>query len=783
MLRFTFVSLVVLVFLVASPGCNSSSNSPELGALGADCTSGDGCNSGFCNADLCSECEADGDCGADETCVDDSDGVGYFVCQADALGALGDACTDGAECRSGFCNADLCSECETDADCGANETCVDDTDGVGYFVCQADALGDLGDACTAGTECRSGFCNADLCSECEADADCAGAQTCVDDTGGLGYFVCQGGQGALGDVCAEGGDCASGFCNTDVCSDCEADADCPNAGNCVDDMAGVGYFVCEDGLGDLGDACADGAECSSGFCSADVCSECAADGDCAANEICVDDLAGAGYFICQADDLGALGDVCAAGADCASGYCNNDACSECEGNGDCDVQQECAWDQGAGYASCAGTGDLGDSCNTGDQCVSGYCNGGVCSECEADGDCLGGGACTDDTGQSGYFICTGGLGDACADGAECASGFCNNDICSECLVNGDCDVQQDCNWDPGLDYFTCQGTGDLGDSCDNDGQCADGFCAGGVCSECAADGDCGQTGSCVDDTAGVGWWVCVSGLGEVCNDPAQCGSGFCYNPPGPGPRYCSECAEDVDCGNQQVCVLDQDLGWAICVGDGALGDPCVSPDECIADFCTADVCSGCAVDGDCSGGGTCEDGTQDVGYYYCTGGLGDDCQAGADCASGYCYDPFWPGGMICSECEADGDCAAQQACEYEQGLNYAICVGTGDLGDSCATGAECQSLICNTDICSECLADADCGEGGTCLDDTGDSGYFVCSGGLGDRCQTGADCTSSYCFDMPGPLDPVCSECETDNDCQNGNCQVDWISFYAVCAN
>ncbi|MFH2004966.1 MAG: hypothetical protein ABI333_00135, partial [bacterium] len=312
-----------------------------------------------------------------------------------------------------FCNGDVCSECEGDGDCPGNETCEDDTGGVGYFVCEATTLGALGDACTAGTECQSGFCNGDVCSECEGDGDCPGNETCVDDMGGVGYFVCQGGNlGALGDACTDGAECQSAFCNGDVCSECEGDGDCAGGGTCVDDTGGVGYFVCQGGSGLLGDTCNDGAECVSGYCF---------------------NPPGPGPHIC----------------------------SECEVDGDCSGTMTCNFTAGDAYAVCGGSAALGDACATGADCQSGFCNGSVCSECEGDGDCTGGGTCTDDTGGVGYFVCAGGLGDVCTTGTDCNSGFCydpvwpGDNLCSECEVDGDCTGGQTCDMGWGDDYASC----------------------------------------------------------------------------------------------------------------------------------------------------------------------------------------------------------------------------------------------------------------------------------------------------------------------------------------
>jgi hypothetical protein len=176
-------------------GC---SHNKEGDAIGAACTTHSDC-SGLC---------LDPGGGVDPYCTDTCDAstmpcpTGFdctdlanlgYVCVRANLGGLGDPCTDGAQCASGFCNNDLCSECEGNGDCPGAQTCVDDTAGVGYFVC----LGDLAAICQSGTDCASGFCfnppgpGSHYCSECETNTDCGSTTpTCTWDAVAL-YASCQ----------------------------------------------------------------------------------------------------------------------------------------------------------------------------------------------------------------------------------------------------------------------------------------------------------------------------------------------------------------------------------------------------------------------------------------------------------------------------------------------------------------------------------------------------------------------------------------------------------------
>ena len=346
----TFTILVVFVF----SGCGRKGSSVAKG-LGEVCGDGSECVSEFCKEGVCSECEENTDCPGAQECTENED-LGYYVCLG-GNGELGDPCTDGTVCASGFCKGDVCSLCEENTDCAGAATCEEDTD-LGYFVCTSEEeKSELGEPCTDGTECASGFCKESICSLCEQDNDCAGEMLCEEDPD-LGYYTCQGGDGELGDPCTDGTECASGFCKEEVCSECEEDSDCDGALTC-EENTDLGYYICLGGTGGLGTICTESADCASGYCyetdvGPDLCSECETQDDCPGEQVCRMNL-GETYATCQ--DTGGLGDPCTDGGDCESGYCYerpmvDDVCSECETNTDCPTNQVCVFQAHDGYASC-----------------------------------------------------------------------------------------------------------------------------------------------------------------------------------------------------------------------------------------------------------------------------------------------------------------------------------------------------------------------------------------------------------------------------------------------
>jgi hypothetical protein len=162
------------------------------------------------------------------------------------------------------------------------------------------------------------------------------------------------------------------------------------------------------------------------------------------------------------------------------------------------------------------------------------------------------------------------------------------------------------------------------------------------------------------------------------------------------------------------------------------------------------------------------------------GPLGALCIDDATCESGMCRlvpDSFF-GAKRCVACDAT-TCGAGDVCGIAEPLGPTLgvpmtCVlaGADELGEQCATNAECASGICNGLACSTCNDANPCTAGEACAP-AWEHGPYVCAPGLGLRasgqaCATGGDCASGRCNGGERKA------CEDNRPCFNDtNCPVD----------
>jgi hypothetical protein len=361
---------VVLVAVAAAGACGSDH-------LGFGGIAGGGAAGGSAPA---GSCERDAECGPgflceaqrciDARCLDGAlDGSETDVdCGGDLCApcASGDACREASDCESGVCTDERCTPCVEHAECGEGRFCLDG-------ACTGGK--ELGAICAADDECASGFCPGDdgVCCEsacdggCEAchfiktgldsgacaavvegfdpDAECTdeGAATCGSNGQGCngdaeapGCIVypagtpcraegCLDGQAAPALSCDGEGTCeeiGAVACAPFACdaaglacrASCTLDEDCA-PGNYCDGASCVGHKP-------LGAACAEGSECSSGFCPGEdgVCCDSACEGLCTA---------------CHANYTDGASGTCAAVS--AGMDPQNECLFSCNGSGSCSL--------------------------------------------------------------------------------------------------------------------------------------------------------------------------------------------------------------------------------------------------------------------------------------------------------------------------------------------------------------------------------------------------------------------------------------------------------------
>lgn len=237
----------------------------------------------------------------------------------------------------------------------------------------------------------------------------------------------------------------------------------------------------------------------------------------------------------------------------------------------------------------------------------------------------------------------------------------------------------------------------------------------------ADDCECGE--ACEQDSEGVrtcrrtrGFEEC---FGECCGPAMFCSNQFVKCQPG--------CKTDENCGVDDLCAVDTDLGYGSCVA------PCVveqGSEECFGQCCEPNTFC-------------------DAAYERCSSG----CRSGANClAAQYCGEEF------CRE----------YVCPPEQ-AGFEECFGT-----CCAPGTHCQPLLL---ACQDgCITDDNCRSGEQCI------GYPY------GTCVTSAPCTEerngfttcnwtccppgSYC-EHPDRLDACGTGCQSSRNCESGMSCID----------
>ncbi len=277
-------------------------------------------------------------------------------------------------------------------------------------------------------------------------------------------------------------------------------------------------------------------------------------------------------------------------------------------------------------------------------------------------------------------------GAACAGDEDCASRYCRDVGTQGSICTSPCDpffAASDCASGSyclrlGCDEGACApgspGPLAVGEPCQADTDCQQLLCAdpgtgAAVCMAfCGVDaGQCLGNEACVPLEAGAACGGCVPdrllpgpfGLGERCEDEADCVAGQCLDDGGLG--YCTfECQGESDCPAGFHC---RD---ARCVRGprGHVGDPCVNDQDCDPEL----QCLGAGVQpgyctASCAGGESCPTGTSCDGQACVLDGLplGNGCVSAGDCHTRGCFS--FQGENACTlTCDRQTPCPPLMTC-------------------------------------------------------------------------------------------------------------------------
>jgi len=267
---------------------------------------------------------------------------------------------------------------------------------------------------------------------------------------------------------------------------------------------------------------------------------------------------------------------------------------------------------------------------------------------------------------------------------------------------------------------------------------------------------CVQNPDCASGNCSSGMCSEKFGNNYVCLDHDTCESGICSF------GFCAQCLTDADCTVNQFCNLFGD-----CIDKFGNNHVCRADKECVSDICSFGFCAGCLADIHCE--------------------LDEFCDVFGDCRTRCNVD---------ADCRGDEFCDQLGACQVKLGNNK-----------PCLKNSACQSDICSTGLCTECIVGlcVECAEDGHCptgeyCDLGGDCQLKLennavcfknsaCQSGIcllglcAAECASDGQCAASEFCDLLGDCQPKLGKnaiCVKDSTCQSGICSV---GFCAECTS
>jgi hypothetical protein len=751
---------------------------------------------GACRDDGAAACGTNGKCDGTGSCAkyavgtpcDGEKCISGVYTPPSACNATGQCVApDARPCAPFACNGNQCfSTCATNVQCKQPNSCV--ANSCGLKVPAA--------ACSAGTECASGFCAQGVCCNSPCDGKC---QSCA----------LANSPGTCTNVPAGAID-PTATCTDSGLSTCGTNGKCDGNGTCQLYAQGTTCLGSSCPAGSTtftGTSTCDGAgkcltpnatPCFPYQCGAAVCKNaCASDGDCAPPAVCINGSCG----------LQGNGQACAGAAECLSGFCAQGVCCGTACQGAC---QSCALPSSLGACTSVPNGATDPQ---------GTCHDMGNASCGTDGFCNGSGACR-----------------LYAGGTSCAPPSCP--AASATLTSGrTCDGMGTCQAATTIACapYVCNGTTNCKAACATDADCqAPSICDQKVnlCGDkkrlgqaCAATSECLTGNSCVD---GVCCSASACSMCQACNVTGSAGN--CANVPANAPEPHSLCTPSPPCGNTGACDgagKCQPGGTVVSCGTATcVGSTFTPVSHCNGTgTCAAPTSSACAGNFACGGNNacltTCVGDTDCVSPFTCQGSgsskscarkpNGQACSAANQCISGFCIDGVCCGTGPCGTCQAcnlngagsctfvgpgaaappghcpvtttcgdTGTCNGAGACTQASttvtcgtatctGTTYTpapTCSGTGTCAP--ATATTCGTYVCGTGACkTTCGSDTDCATGSYC---TGTGGSCLPKKTNGGSCGTGHECSSGSCVDGVCCSTSSCGTCLACNLNGLGTC-------------
>ena len=720
---------------------------------------------GPCTASTAATDCASGVCGGSGTC-------GYRLNEGPCTPGMSALCQSGLCSVGGSCMPSTPGGCFVDGDCAAASYCDRATNTCVPTLAAGTAIPNDG--------LHDGTCQASVSATCQSGACNEATDTCATSNG----TSCTAAAQCVSNACAPSGACVPstpGSCWAD--GDCDSTSFCNrNALTCVPRLAS-GAAIPVDGLHTgLCAVTTIAPTCATGLCNATTNTCAGAVGQsCAAAAECEFNTCSGGRCGISNGEPGctvSTASLCQSGTCSASGSCIPSGANGCFIDSDCNATSYC---DRANYR-CVAKGQAGAAlpndglhdgvCSTSlasAACTTAACNpatnscadanGSVCTTasqcvtniCGADGQCgyePGAGPCT---ASNAATVCRSGVCNASANGSTSAC----VPSASGCWVDGDCGMAEYC----ARSTFTCTARAAAGAPLPNDGlhaSCVGGVnaaCASGLCNATTSTCALGNDGTC---TTGA---ECVT---NICGSNGECGladgQAGCTAQTGATLCQSGACTPSNVCAPPGGCFVDQDCLASQFCDRGAL-------------TCRAKLLAGAAIPSDGLHTGVCN-------------GLGE-----ATCATGACN----PTTNTCAAGKSVACATASQCVSNQCGANQRCDLADGQAGCTIADASACQSTTCSASgVCipaqsGSCWVDADCADTQHCRRDQkacvadGAPGSALVADTLHDAVCSGptarAVCTSqacnpatNTCAQTNGAACTAAAQCIVDVCGSNGQC-------------